>query len=121
MLTSPNLMKMIDRLWTKDAQVIEASWRRLLPENRDPSEWFHDLLAEVLVPPVLTVKHLDRMPGNLVLRRERLCHCLRQGVAHALTASDGSASRLPMSGETMGQSGSNTRFNGANFSIAAAI
>jgi hypothetical protein len=44
-----------------------------------------------------------------------------QGVAHALTASDGSASRLPMSRETMGQSGSNTRFNGENFSIAAAL
>jgi len=37
-----------------------------------------------------------------------------QGVAHAPTASDGSASRLPMSRETMGQSGSNTRFNDAN-------
>ena len=34
---------------------------------------------------------------------------------------NGSASRLPMSRETMGQSGSNTRFNGANFSIAAAL
>jgi len=44
-----------------------------------------------------------------------------QGVAHAPTASDGSASRLPMSCETMGQSGSNTRFNDANFSIAAAL
>jgi hypothetical protein len=44
-----------------------------------------------------------------------------QGVAHAPTASDGSASRLPMSRETMGQSGSNTRFSGANFSISAAI
>ena len=36
-------------------------------------------------------------------------------------ASNGFASRLPMSRETMGQSGSNTRFNDANFSIAAAI
>jgi hypothetical protein len=44
-----------------------------------------------------------------------------QGVAHALTASDGSASRLPMSRETMGRSGSDTRLNDANFSMAAAL